>query len=232
MTLILNQIFSGGGSGVITLEIPAAESGTTQTIKGLLVNDPSIKVRNQWGSVLPDTQDLNQFMTVLGSQNLYSWVSASAASWKACDPLSMGVDFYLLSIDKNSNIKAEASALLKLAALTPGDAQFVSEASVHVHGGYKIDFWTPNDDLSGDTISAYLSGAASQLMTPANQSKNGTVTMHIGNQIVLRNMLLDEAQVEHSSVQVAEGIPLYIKISATFRMFRAPLVADIEGIYG
>ena len=81
MTLILNQIFSGGGSGVITLEVPSAESGTTQTIKGLLVNDPSIKVRNQWGSVLPDTQDLNQFMTVLGSQNLYSWVSASAASW-------------------------------------------------------------------------------------------------------------------------------------------------------
>ena len=44
-------------------------------------------------------------------------------------------------------------------------------------------------------------------------------------------MLLDECTAEHSRVQVASGVPLFIKITATFRLCRAPLTADIEGIY-
>ena len=223
MTLLLNQIFTNTKSGIVKLDLP---TGTTVT--GLLVNDPSIKVRNQWGTIMPESEDLNQLLMMAGRQNLFSWVSASSAAWKSTDPLTLGLDFYLLSYDKNSNVKGQASALLSLAALGDVEGSSFAEATqVQVHGGYKIDLFDSNSKLTKSTIDSYLQEAAGKLAG----DKAGTITIRIGDQIKLKNMLLDECTAEHSRVQVASGVPLFIKITATFRLCRAPLTADIEGIY-
>lgn len=237
MTLILNQIFTQSKSGIVTLLVPAdteadkttyAAGAKYGTIKGFLVNDPSVSVRNQWGSIMPDVSDLNEFLMVAGQQNLFSWVSASAAAWKSCEPLQIALDFYLLSLNKNSHVKSDASALLSLAAMSTGDGGVLSDANVQVHGGYKMDIWEGNTELGRDVISSYLSGAAQKL---TENDASGTCIINIGDQLTLKNMLLEEAQAEHSAVQVAYGEPLYIKIHAVFRLYRAPLVSDINGMY-
>ena len=233
MTLILNQIFTNSKSGIVQITLPkpsgtSRNSTTATTIKGFLLNDPTIRVRNQWGSILPDDGSLNELIQMTGQQNLFSWVAASSAAWKASDPISVGLDFYLLSINKNSNIKSQAGSLMSLAALQTsgeGSSGLADDVAVNVHGGYRVDLLEGNKDIG---INALLTNAFSSL----SGDKEGTLKIKIGDQVILKNMLLEECSAEHSSVQVAEGIPLYIKISATFRMFRAPLVADLESIYG
>ena len=237
MTLLLNQIFTQSKSGIVTLKVPSdteaiktsyAKGLTYGTIKGFLVNDPSISVRNQWGSIMPDVSDLNEFLMVAGQQNLFSWVSASAAAWKSCEPLQIALDFYLLSLNKDSHVKSDASALLSLAAMSTGGTGTLSAATVQVHGGYKMDIWEGNDTLGAGNIASYLSCAAQKL---SGTDAPGTCIINIGDQLTLKNMLLEEAQAEHSAVQVAYGEPLYIKIHAVFRLYRAPLVSDINGMY-
>ena len=237
MTLILNQIFTQSKSGIVTIQVPAdteaekvsnAFGAKRGTIKGFLVNDPAVNVRNQWGSIMPDVSDLNEFLMVAGQQNLFSWVSASAAAWKSCEPLSIALDFYLLSLNSKSHVKSDASALLSLAAMSTGGTGMFSEATVQVHGGYKMDVWEGNTSLGRNNIASYLSNAAQQLTV---HDAPGTCIINIGDQLTLKNMLLEEANAEHSAVQVAYGEPLYIKIHAVFRLFRAPLTSDINGMY-
>lgn len=241
MTLVLNQIFSNSKSGIITLTLPVAgeadreETAGHHTIKGFLVSDPTIQLRNQWGSIMPDMSDLNNWLMVAGQQNLYSWVSASAAAWKSCDPFTISLDFYLLSLNKKSHVKADAGTLLSLAAMSTGSGEgafSLQEGQVQVHGGYKMDLWTGNEELNASNIAGYLESAASRLAKGnTSVTQPGTITINIGDQMTLRNMLLDEVKAEHSAVQVEYGVPLYIKISATFRLYRAPLVSDIIGMY-
>ena len=223
MTLLLNQIFTNSKSGIVKIGLPDGN-----IVTGLLANDPSIRVRNQWGSILPDTEDLNQILQTVGSKNLFAWVSASSAAWKSSDPLNIGLDFYLLSYDKTSDVKGQARRLMSLAAMgTPEGGNFAQATMVTVHGGYKIDILESNSELNVGNIESYLQGAAQTLIG----DHPGTLTIQIGDQITLKNMLLEECSAEHSRVQVESGVPLFIKISATFRLCRAPLISDIEGIY-
>ena len=242
MTLILNQIFTQSKSGIVTIQVPADTEALKNsdalkgkglnagrgTIEGCLVNDRSVSVRNQWGSIMPDVSDLNEFLMVAGQQNLFSWVSASAAAWKSCEPISIALDFYLLSLNRNSHVKSDASALLSLAAMSAGSGGVLDAAKVQIHGGYKMDIWEGNATAAQNNIATYLSGAAQKLTV---HDAPGTCIINIGNQLTMKNMLLEEASAEHSAVQVAYGEPLYIKIHAVFRLFRAPLVSDINGMY-
>ena len=94
MTLILNQLFTNSKSGIVTIEVPVlGEPDSTNKgpaiIKGILASDPRIQVQNQWGNILPSTDDLNQLLQAAGSRNLFSWVSASsAASYSFCITIS------------------------------------------------------------------------------------------------------------------------------------------------
>ena len=229
MTLLLNQLFYSSQSGIVKIAMPSNKN--FKPITGILVSDPAIKVRNQWGSILPGGEDLNDLMAVAGSRNLFAWVAGSSAAWKSSDPLGIGLDFYLLSYDRSSDVKGQARSLLSLATMgEPEGGSFAQATMVSVHGGYKIDVSESNQALRTDNAitDAYLQGMANQL----TGDKEGTLTIQIGDQITLKNMLLEECSAEHSKVQVERGIPLFIKISATFRLCRAPLTSDIEGIYG
>ena len=232
MTLLLNQIFTNAKSGIVRLEVPIlgeynSEDTGTAVISGILASDPRIAVQNQWGNILPGTDDLNTVLSALGSQNLFSWVSASAAAWKSCDPISVSLDFYLISYNKNSRIKSQVSSLMSLAGLTPGnqDGTFSGETMVKVHGGYKLDILDSNQAVNKDNILSYITPLSSK------GKRKGTISISIGDQIHVNNLLLQECYAEPSTVQVDEGVPLYIKVSTVLRMYRAPLVSDIVGIF-
>ena len=232
MTLLLNQIFTNSKSGIVKITMPNPGKIPTfdfKPITGILVNDPSIRLRNQWGSILPGNEDLNELMALTGNRNLFAWVSASSAAWKSSDPLNIGLDFYLLSYDRSSDVKGQTRSLLSLAAM--GNADTFQAAMVTVHGGYKLDITESNKKLTMGAQVKITDGYLQKAAKALTGEHPGTLTIQIGDQIVLRNMLLEECSAEHSKVQVESGVPLFIKISATFRLCRAPLVSDIEGIY-
>lgn len=236
MTLLLNQLFTNSKSGIVTIEVPVlgeytGKSGGTATIKGILVNDPKIQVQNQWGNILPGTDDLNQLLQAAGSRNLFSWVSASSAAWKSSEPISLGLDFYLISYNRRSHIKGQVASLMSLAGLAPtGEGGFSAATQVQVHGGYKIDLLESNSDLRDEQgIMGYLSTAVSRLSGKGRQA--GTISVTIGDQLHINNLLLQDCSAEPSTVQVEQGVPLYIKVTTVMRMFRAPLTSDIYGIF-
>lgn len=237
MTLILNQLFTNSKSGIVTIEVPVLGEADSVNkgpaiIKGILASDPRIQVQNQWGNILPSTDDLNQLLQAAGSRNLFSWVSASSAAWKSSEPISLGLDFYLISYNRRSHIKGQISSLMSLAGLAPGGPSntFGGDTQVKVHGGYGIDILESNSSLKDEEgVFGYLSNAASKLMGRGKQ--DGTISVTIGDQIHLHNLLLQDCTAEPSTVQVELGVPLYIKVTTVMRMYRAPLVSDIVGIF-
>ena len=162
---------------------------------------------------------------ILGSKNLFSWVSASSAAWKSTAPLSLGLDFYLLSYNRQVNIKKQVGALMSLSALSVPAEGILSDALVQVHGGYRVTLTDSNKTLDNSAIGAYLGNAVSDLSKPKHE---GTVSVNINGEIPIHNLLLQDCNAEISNVQVAEGIPLYIKVTTIFRMYRAPLLSDIR----
>ena len=229
--LLLNQIFNNSNSGTVTLSIPLFDSNTQKgsriSVKGFLTSDPSIQFRNQCGSILPDDTNINEVMNLVGSKSLAAWVSSSSAGWKSCEPITIAFDFYLLSLNKNSNIKWETASILQLATLNIGNQTLNKNMFVNVHGGYEAG----NDNRGVfEANSTLLSNVQRNFLD--KKEKEGTVTIQIGDQVTLSNMLLQEVTAEHSSVQVAEGVPLYIKLSTNWRMCRAPIVQDVAHIYG
>jgi len=59
----------------------------------------------------------------------------------------------------------------------------------------------------------------------------GLITIKVGNQFTLSKMLLEDLTVDPSAVQVADGNPLYVKVTATFKSSRVLYSKEITDMF-
>lgn len=229
--LYLDQIIEKS-SGVITLTIPDVTGGSNwSTLTGYLSESPSISLQNTWGSLFPDMSTLADISSLAGSKNIISFLTASQAGWKGTEPLTIGVEFYMISYKKGTNIKAEVAKLAKMATLYSAEGDNLKGmTTVQVHGGYSNNYLNNNNQFIGSVEEALKSGTVAE--------KAGLIKMEIGGQLRLSSLLLSDIQITPSVIQVGTpsnnntGIPLYIKVNANFRTYRTMLSSDIDYMYG
>jgi len=224
MGLYLDQIFNSK-VGIINLNIPdPSGNGTFTSIDGFLSENPSMSFQNNWGSIFPDFNALGEMSQLMGSKNIFSWLASTQAGWKGTEPINIGTEFYVISYDSKAskNIKEQVKVLIKMASLYQGTGLLENE-SVMVHGGYSNNYWKSTGEFFQNE---------EDFKSDLTSTKTGLITMTIGNQMTIKKLLLSDVNVTPSTVQVASGIPLYIKVSANFRTYMAPIASDIDDIFG
>lgn len=215
MQLYLDQIISSN-SGTLQIALPSGAK-----IKAILTEDPTYSVQNNWGPILPGIQTLSDISQMADSTNIIAFINASSAGWKGTEPLTISVQFILLNYKRGLNIKKQIKELAKMAALE--QATNGGGALVQVHGGYSNKFFADNKTL-------FIDADANNGNSSLASTTTGLITVTIGNQLRIKNLLLADLQVTHSATQVASGEPLFIKAEASFRTYRAPLTSDIDSL--
>lgn len=224
--LAISELMSGtsvNGSGMVTFDLPSPDGGAIVSVSGCLSESPSLKFGTNWQPLLPGLDQLarasqifNGAGALLGSTNanamtsgpdIISWIKGSQAGWTGSAPLEVSLSFYLFSIDSSSNIREKAVNFVKLAV-----PHYVSEASISVHGGYTPDFITADDGRGYINMS----------------SRKGLVTVKIGRQLNLSQMLIQDVTPEYSSIEVPDGNPLYIRMTVGLRSYRVLYAHEIE----
>ena len=227
---ILNKDTTQGKSGVVEFTLPSpfvsnnidVKNGKPTTLRGWLSESPSYKLGNTWQPMMPSTDALtktSQAMTA--SKDVVSWLGGAQSAWVGSSPLEISLSFYLFSIDSTSKIKTELLKLLNLSVINAG--QDTSDPKVivtsgTVHGGYK-------PHLIDDTIGSGLNN------TVEDEANKGFISIKIGNQLTLRKMLLVDITPEHSSLEVPDHNPLYIKVNASFKSYRPITVSELTGMF-
>lgn len=211
-------------SGIIMLEVPTFEGGK-EIIKGILQDDPQIQMGNNWNPIsefttaLDPLQDLQQ---IVQTDSISNYVSASGMAWKGTAHIKVSCTFYLISFNKNSNIRKQASILSKLCTL-----QVDGNTSVKVHGGYKLNVLSGNKTLNNASYND-LQDITSVDTVP------GTVSLYVNSasHTKIKGLLAQTIQIHPSTVSVANGQPLYYMINMSFTGYRSPITTDMESIYG
>lgn len=154
MSLFINTI-ADSLAGTATFSLPACD-GTNNfvIVDGFLVDNPTINMKNEWGSLLPDITSLNDYAQLAGV-GMTSWLSTSKAAWRGTDPITLTLSFYLLTYRKaqidgtgtgrDLPVSKQAAYFAQLAALRTGDHGI----DVGVHGGYRPDVYQRNSDFAG-----------------------------------------------------------------------------------
>lgn len=229
-------------SGQITICLPPVSGeGEGKVISGFLADEFTLEMGNSWGSVLPDAETANQVGQILGLQNIITWIQSSAAAWKATLPISFSIDVYLVTLVENQtpSVLDEAKEIMKMMALYIENNDF---ATAKIHGGYSVDYTKSNNgflnlfskqkDRSVSKQETNYKKTISGLVENLNTSDQfGTIDIYINNSLHLKNLLLEKASFTQSSAYVDPKTPLYVRMSLTFRTFRAPTVKDIENLY-
>lgn len=208
-------------SGILDIYHP---SFNLKHIKGIFQDDPQIVLSNMWSPIsdlknaLTPLQDIQQ---VLGAENISSYISASGQAWKGTPPIEVNCSFYLVSFNKNSNIKGDISLLSKLCAL-----DVTGGMSIKPHGGYKLNVYDNNNRLNDLTYSTLPSILGSD-------SVSGTVTLTFNSSMhtEIQGLLVKRISVQASTVSVKSGAPLYYYVNMSFVGYRPPIVRDIERMF-
>ena len=95
MQLYLDQIISSN-SGTVQIVLP---SGTK--IKGILTEDPTYSVQNNWGPILPGIGSLSEMAQLADNTNIVAFINASSAGWKGTEPLTISLQFILINYKIN-----------------------------------------------------------------------------------------------------------------------------------
>lgn len=212
-----------------------------ESIVGLMTGDVTFSAQNKWGPVINDISNLTDLSALVGSQDMFSWISASTMCWKGTEPLSISIEFYLINYKRGLNLEQKLKEFVKLASIAQaGDAN----AKVRVHGGYSSDVFSSNQDVfkgffSGkiDSISK-LSEQAGNLNTFTNDiDRDGhTVILKFGAKSTITKLLLARVNVTESVIEVADKDggnkkPLYYKVSAQFTGVKPLITTDVDGIF-
>ena len=215
-----SDTFLSSKSGIVTLEIPQVEGGTA-FIKGILQEDPQIQMGNQWGTLsefdnlLDPLQELQQ---AIQTDNISNYVSATGMAWKGTPHVKVNCSFYIISFNSSSNIRAQAKQLAKLCTVT-----VTGSIGVKIHGGYKLDYFKNNNDLTLNNLNDITS-----------QNVKGTVTLYINSyrHTKIQGLLTQSLTIQPSTVCVRSGAPLYYVVTAGFIGYRAPISSDMDVMYG
>lgn len=233
--MFLTKIFTNSDkyqSGIVRLTIPKADgSGNYEKpIIGLIDNDINFKLGTSWGSIIPNMSSISEFTQIIDQQNIFSWVSASTAAWKGTEPFQFDLTFYLVTFKykQSPSIMSQVKQLASLCALYTDSSNF---ATVKVHGGYKMHLAEANNQ--GANVNDFINnknieGLAQKVVSSGGE---GLITMELGNSLVINKLLINNMTFTPSSVQVEDGVPLYVKVDASFRTHRALLVKDIEEMF-
>lgn len=217
MSLFIKQI-ADKLAGQVAFSLP--DNGNFVEVVGFLSEDPVIKMGNKWDSLIPDLGSINEFMQI-ANQGQASWVSTSKMAWKGTDPITVMLNFYLITYLKSQvdgqtvnhvmPVSKQAECFAKLAAISQDDQAegFFKDIRINVHGGYKPNYFESNQSIINNN------GAFSKLWNKDNSNNvsfaygedEGRGTCHIVingngmNSVVLRNMLLESLDMTPSTVR-------------------------------
>ena len=276
--LFINTI-ANSCAGMALFSLPeATNQGTTggytgryALVTGFLIDDPQITMKNNWEAIIPDTTSLSDF-TQLAGMGPVSWMSTSKAAWKGTDPISLTLNFYLLTYrtaqiagtntnaedPRNMPVSEQAAKFAALLAVSPksaGDtAGKFAQYGINVHGGYRANYFEENTDFSGDTPDGgqnrrYRLNLGNSTEQEFLNDGDGTIQIIINGggkpSMCFTKMLLADATFTPSPVRVGywntgnnkirefipTSEPLYIKVSATFRLAHVATVRDVQRMF-
>jgi len=211
-SLLISRLLNKSRSGVVELTVPRADGKGyyDKTIKGCLTDNIVLRLGNNWQAVLPSTDAITKASNIAGiNEELLAWLGSTQAAWMGSEPLTLGLTFYLFSLNDSSRVKEDVIKLAKLAVPTA-----TSATSVIVHGGYKPNVLSGNKELINNSIDPVY------------------ISIKIGGQFTLTNMLLVDISPEYSIVEVKSKNPLYAKVTANFRTYKTMTSAEIETMLG
>lgn len=220
---LIQKLMDTGKSGAVTFTLPKPDGKGYQTpITGCLIGDISIKLSNKFQAVLPNIDALTLASQIItNDQNALAWTASTQSAWMGSEPLRLSIPFYLFSFNESDNIKSKISMFRQL--LAPYQVSG-SSFTIKVHGGYNPDVFEGswNDaSVPAGTLSNGNNDIVNNLKTSNAMGYNqGLIKIQIGSQITLDKMLIEDLVTENSQIQVADGNPLYIKATATFKSYR------------
>ena len=250
--LFLDGIFDEGSRSpsTITISIPVPTKSsyiTGDVLRGLIVGDPTWSASNKWGPLLNDLSNLQDWASLLGEANQFSWVGASTMCWKGTTPLTLGIEFYLInySSKKSSQLRNTLKEFVKLASVARSDDS--SAFKVRVHGGYAPDLFVNNREFFcslSNMKDFWKNGKQSDIDTIENsiftdngRNAEGSITIRFGNKSKIRNLLLSKVDVTESTIEVtsldgSNPQPLYYRVNAQFTGVQPLVTTDVDYMFG
>lgn len=222
---------------------PSEKAGLKVDLKGLMIGDPTFSMGNKWGTIINDLSNLQDFASLTGMDSMFTWINASTMCWKGTNPLSMGIEFYLINYKNNLGLEVQLRNLSKLASLMQDKAASAGQAfKAMVHGGYAADilegntkFWTTKiSDIESLTSNETLKGDLGLYDSSGNAKSS--IRVQFGNKSKISNLLVSKIDITESTVEVANqnGInrkPLYYRVSVQFTGVRPLLSTDLDNMF-
>ena len=217
MALFIKQI-ADKLAGQVAFSLPTSDGGYAEVI-GFLSEDPVIKMGNKWEPLISDLNTINEF-TQLANLGQSSWISTSKMAWKGTDPITVNLNFYLITYLKSqvdgrtvnhvAPVSKQATYFAKLASITPDEGGGFLGIGVNVHGGYKPNYFQANNTIVNNFNLSTLKGldkSENLSDTTFSGGDDGSHTCHIvingngRNSVVLKNMLLESLDMTPSTVR-------------------------------
>lgn len=210
-----------GGSGIIKLEVPQYNTKNKTPVIGILQDDIQIRMMNNWSpnsEINTALDKLQEFQQVWGADSVVNYLPTSGMTWKGTPPIRVQVSFYLITLNKNSNIRHSAKLLAGLCALN-----VTGSMSTGFHGGYKLDLYDNALNLNNNID-----------LTNNQEDVQGTcnILVNAKTNTYIRGLLCTEFQCQPSTVSCRNGEPLYYNIGMSFTGYRAPILSDLDSMFG
>ena len=260
---------SNSCAGMALFSLPGTQVtgglGTYTNVIGFLSEDPSINMKTNWEAIIPDATAISDW-TQLSGMGAVSWIASSKASWKGTDPITLTLNFYLLSYKtaqlngagvakdpRNMPVSQQAARFAALLAVSPkitgeGAGKYAG-FGINVHGNYRANYFEDNDYFTGNEKSEENNDRTLRLLKDATENINmnseddSTVNIVINGggkpSQYFSKMLLSDATFTPSPVRcgywttnngqrvfMKSSEPLYIKVTATFRLAHTATVRD------
>lgn len=205
------------GSGIITIQVPQFGGGF-KAVQGILQNDLQVQMGNNWNplselnsQVMDKLQGLQQ---VWQADSVTNYIPTSGMAWKGTAHIKVHATFYLISHSRHANIQADAKTLAELCALKPDGV-----TSTGFHGGYKMNLYDNNLNLNNS-------------IDLKNNNVPGTCEVIIDSHTRICGLLAQNMNYQTSTVCVKTGKPLYYIVDMSFTGYRAPIISDLNSIFG
>ena len=254
--LFLDGMFNMTDTSPSSVRIFVPNADTTGYLQGLMTGEPSISAQNQWGTIINDLSNFQDFVSLMGINDQWSWIGASTMCWKGTRPLSVNFEFYLINYKRGLPFESKARGgqgllqkFMQLASLQRGDSEsaFANYARVKAHGGYVADVLSHNseyfdenvkkNDTRVQSVGSLTHSKDETALFDSAYSEPGTCVVTFGRKLTIKNLLLSRVDVTPSVVEVAgqdgsDRRPLYYRVNAGFTGVRALLYNDIDAMWG
>lgn len=244
--IFLTNIFSMQSDSPSSVKITLPNASSSSNLKkvelvGLMTGDPSFSAQNKWGTIINDISNLTDISSLIGSDSLFTWISASTMCWKGTSPLTMGIEFYLINFQQGLQLEEKLRELVKLASLEVNtDSRVSSNFKVLAHGGYMADVLSNNENVLRKYFTTGISSAGDLSnmsdINGATRGSQGTLSVQFGHKSKISNLLLSKIDVTESVIEVAEQNgtspkPLYYRVNAQFTGVQPLVSTEVDEIF-